>query len=67
MIVGNEPFTRLALRTEEGTVYLMKCGGDVKQLLLSSQGRKVEVFYVGVEKGKPVDEIEVVNAVIAQN
>ena len=67
MIVGNEPFTRLALRTEQGKVYLMKCGGDVKQLLLSSQGRKVEVFYVGVEKGKPVDEIEVVNAVIAQN
>ena len=67
MMVGNEPFTSLAVRTDESKVYLIKCVGDVRQMLLSSQGKRVEVFYIGIEKKKPVDEIEVVKALVAPN
>ena len=66
-MVGNEPFTRLAIRTGDDTVYLIKCSGSVRQILLSNQGRKVELLYIGIERKRPADEIDVVNAVVESN
>jgi hypothetical protein len=67
MIVGNEPFTRLSIRTDEKSVYLIKCGHDLKRMLLANQGKKVIVFYIGIEEKEPADEIDVVRAVIVPN
>lgn len=45
VVVGNEPFTNLALKTDSAKVYILKCDNKMKTLLRQSQGRIAKVFY----------------------
>ncbi len=60
MVVGNEPFTSLAVRTANGEVYLVKCDKDVTQSLLSNQGKIADLFYNEIQKKNSSKEIKVI-------
>lgn len=49
-VIGNEPFTQLALETEDGTVYLLKAEGDIIEELFKHQGQFVKIQYKGIEE-----------------
>ncbi len=60
MTVGNHPFAKLALRTEEGKLYIISGGREIEKSLLSRQGRIADVFYDRLEKKNGGYEIRVV-------
>lgn len=47
-VVGNEPFTRLALQTSEGKTYILECQKEARALLLQHQGYQVTIEYNNV-------------------
>jgi len=61
MVVGNEPFTRLAVRTEGGDVFLIGCNDEIKRTLLSNQGKRAELCYDEIEKKTYNKEIHVIS------
>ena len=44
-VVGNEPFTYLALDTKDGTVYKIECADSLKKELWQLQGNTVTLNY----------------------
>ena len=60
IVVGNEPFTRLAVRTEDGESYLINCDDEIRASLLSHQGKIVEIFYNEIQKKSSGEEIKAV-------
>ena len=59
VVIGNEPFTKLAVRVQDGKTYLINCSEGIRKSLLSHQGKIAEVFYDEIEKKNSVDEIKV--------
>jgi hypothetical protein len=45
VVVGNEPFTKLALQTGPSGIILLDCDKETKDFLLNNQGRNVKIFY----------------------
>jgi hypothetical protein len=43
VVIGNEPFTKLALQTAEGKILQLSCDGDAEKLLRGSQGKLVRL------------------------
>ncbi len=62
MVVGNEPFTRLAVRAETGELYLISCNEEIRQLLLLHQGKIAELFYNELQNKRSGDEMKVIKA-----
>ena len=60
MVVGNEPFTHLAVRDSTGDVFLVKCAKDIRQSLLLNQGKIAELFYTEIHWTNSGTEITVV-------
>jgi len=60
MVVGNEPFTKLAVRTDSGEIYLISCNQEVRQTLLSHQGKIAELSYDEIDKENSSEQIRVV-------
>ncbi len=58
-VIGNEPFTKLAVRVENGKTFLINGSEEIRKLLLSHQGNIAEIFYTEIENKDSVDEIEV--------
>jgi uncharacterized protein YcfL len=48
-VVGNEPFTTLAVEVSQGKMYRIATSTDVRQHLLALQGKKVEVQYSRID------------------
>jgi len=63
MVVGNEPFTKLAVRTASGEVYLIKCSNEIKQSLLSNQGKIAELFYDEIQNENSSKEINAIKLI----
>ncbi len=61
MVVGNEPFARLAVRVSRDRLYLVSCSGEVERLLLSHQGKIAELAYNRVRETRFGKEIYVVS------
>ncbi|MCU7494868.1 MAG: hypothetical protein HF314_17395 [Ignavibacteria bacterium] len=60
-VVGNSPFTRMALQTDSTTVYLLDCSDEIRKQLSSHQGKFAEVSYedtVQTPQGKTLKVIE---------
>ena len=64
LVVGNEPFTRLALVVSADKSYLIACDDSTRQFLLSSQGKIAELVYSEIRKTVGGDEIEVLSAAL---
>jgi hypothetical protein len=60
MVVGNEPFTRLAVRAETGELYLINCNEEIRQSLLSHQGKLAELFYNELQKKSSGNELKII-------
>ena len=63
MVVGNEPFTKLAARTTNGAVYIIGCDEEIRGLLLSHQGKIADLFYNAIQKNNSGDEINVIKVI----
>ena len=66
MVVGNEPFTSLAVQTEHAKVYLIRCDQNTRQLLLGNQGRIVALVYNEIRTTQRGEELNVLSASIHQ-
>ncbi len=49
-VAGNEPFTYLALNTEDRTVYKIVCSDSLKKELWQLQGKSVELNYSEIKE-----------------
>jgi hypothetical protein len=67
MVVGNEPFTRLALRVDNKNTYLISCDEYTRQLLLNNQGRIAKLVYNEVRRTNRGEELEVLSASFNSN
>jgi hypothetical protein len=48
-VIGNEPFTSLAVQDSEGRMYRLSTSTETRQRLLALQGRKVIVEYSKID------------------
>jgi uncharacterized lipoprotein YehR (DUF1307 family) len=45
VVVGNEPFTNLALQTSPSSILILDCSKETKDFLFNNQGKAVKIFY----------------------
>ncbi len=64
MVVGNEPFTRLALIVSPEQSYLIACDSATHQLLMSNQGKLADVVYNEIRRTGRGEELNVLSATI---
>ena len=67
MVVGNEPFTRLAVHLGNEKVYLISCDKNTEHLLLNNQGRIAKLVYSEIRETNRGDELEVLSASFNSN
>jgi hypothetical protein len=48
--IGNDPFTKLGLQTQDGTMYVLKCTKEIESDLRTKQGKIVTIYYNGTEQ-----------------
>ncbi len=66
-VIGNEPFTRLALQSDDGTVYVLRCEKSVETMLAGEQGHLVQVEWKVMEKVPEGNAIRVLKAVVVSH
>ncbi len=66
-VIGNEPFTRLALQADDGTVYVLRCEKKVEAILAGEQGHRVQVEWRVMEKVPEGNAINVLKAVVVSH
>lgn len=49
-VVGNEPFTKLAVNLNDKDIYFLECTKEVQAELLKNQGRVYEIIYSDLKK-----------------
>lgn len=49
-VAGNEPFTYLALDSNDGTIYKIECADSLKKDLWKLQGKTVNLYYDEIKK-----------------
>jgi hypothetical protein len=64
MVVGNEPFTKLAVAVGQDKVYLIHCSESNQNLLLSNQGRIATLVYNEIRNTGSGEELEVLSVTI---
>lgn len=62
MVVGNEPFTKLAIQFKPDSAYILKCDSTLRNKLIKNQGRVVKVYYNKIESTNDGEKISVVKA-----
>ncbi len=50
VVIGNEPFSKLAIKTDDDNVYILKCKPDVERKLWKKQGDYYLVTFSKTEK-----------------
>jgi hypothetical protein len=66
-IVGNEPFTNLALRVDSAKIYILKCDNKTRDLLEKNQGKMAKIYYKSIDKSQRPNILIVDNAVIIKD
>ena len=64
VVVGNEPFTNLALQVSPSLNYILDCRGKTRDTLLGNQGKWVKIFYNKIDEKNNLKTIEVEKAEI---
>lgn len=59
-VMGNEPFTKLALNMDDNKVFILECSDELKKELWGRQGSYYSVMYKEsrVESGMPILVVE---------
>ena len=58
-VVGNEPFTKLALRTDDNQIFLLQVSDELKEQLWKEQGTYYYITYSDLRKQEGVTTIAV--------
>lgn len=45
VIVGNAPFSKLALQINDSTIYILECTNAVKDSLINNQGELYKIYF----------------------
>ena len=61
-VIGNEPFTKLALATEGGPVFVLLCEKDVEHLLLQHQGQRARIRWTSIQSVPEGKSVRVIKA-----
>jgi len=61
-VVGNSPFTHMALQTDSTTVYLLDCSAEIQKQLMEHQGNIAEVSYNGTVQTQDGEALKVIGA-----
>lgn len=61
-IVGNEPFTRVAIESASGQTYILKCQKEIEDLLRNNQGKLARVHFRGTERDSRGTAVSVLRA-----
>lgn len=64
MVVGNEPFAKLAVAVNQEKTYLIHCSDADEQLLLANQGRIATLVYDKIRKTGSGEVLEVLSVAI---
>ncbi len=64
-VIGNEPFTKLAIETSEGLMYPLKCDKATEFELRKNQGHMVHIEYDGIEQAPEGRTLQVRKAEIS--
>ncbi len=59
-VVGNEPFSKLALKTNDDKVYILKCNKEMEDFLYRQQGNYYLIYFSNskIEMDVPVITVE---------
>jgi|WetSurMetagenome_2_1015567.scaffolds.fasta_scaffold937256_1 hypothetical protein len=63
-IIGNEPFTRLAINQGMGTQYILLCSKESEAMLRNNQGKYVKIRAQGAEMMPEGFAVKVIDATI---
>lgn len=44
-MIGNDPFTEIAIQTDSITVYRIEASKEIKEVLIENQGRQAKIIY----------------------
>lgn len=58
-VVGNEPFTKLAIQTDDNKTYILQCSKELHDELWQQQGRFYAVQYGDMRKEEGMDVLVV--------
>ncbi|HEX2866628.1 MAG TPA: hypothetical protein VHO03_06280 [Ignavibacteriales bacterium] len=61
-VVGNSPFTHMALQTDSTTVYLLDCSQEIQKQLSEHQGNLAEISYKGTVQTPEGKALKVIGA-----
>src|SRR5512140_3611497 len=61
-VIGNDPFTRLALTLDERTSVVLLCPPEVEKYLRSHQGETIKVTYEGTSRVPEGQAVRVMTA-----
>ncbi len=64
VVVGNEPFTNLALQVSPSLNYILECNSSMRDTLLGNQGKWVKIFYNKIDEKNNLKTIKVEKAEI---
>jgi hypothetical protein len=59
VVVGNEPFTNLALQTSPSSIIILDCDKETKDFLLKNQSKTAKIFYDKIDNTKTPNTIHV--------
>lgn len=60
VVVGNEPFTRLAVQGEAGKTLILRCAPEIQKKLVQLQGRRVTLRVLPAGRAPEGEQVEVV-------
>jgi len=61
-VVGNEPFTNIAIITNQQNVYLINAPEEIKKLLLNNQGHSFKIRYIDERDSADIHIIKAIDA-----
>jgi hypothetical protein len=61
-VVGNEPFTSLALQTSTGKTFILQCPSNLRRILLNHQGYQTTVWYDSVKQTLSGHTLHIIDA-----
>jgi hypothetical protein len=65
-LIGNEPFAKLAIKSEEGQTYVLDCTKEVETALLQHQGQMVKLLAKAGEKKPEGNFLHVLQAEVVK-
>jgi hypothetical protein len=61
-VVGNEPFTHVAIITHQQKVYLINSSEEIKNLLLDNQGMYFNIKYIDTKDSANIHILQAIDA-----